>query len=36
MRKEFVNPRIFHYYKNPVTIVEGKMQYLFDEALAEV
>ena len=31
MRKEFVNPGIFHYYKKPVTIVEGKMQYLFDE-----
>lgn len=31
LRKEFVNPGIFHYYKKPVCIVEGKMQYLFDE-----
>jgi alanine-glyoxylate transaminase/(R)-3-amino-2-methylpropionate-pyruvate transaminase len=30
LRKEFVNPAIFHYYKNPVTIVEGKGQYLYD------
>ncbi|MEO8616005.1 MAG: aminotransferase class III-fold pyridoxal phosphate-dependent enzyme [Luteolibacter sp.] len=31
LRKEFVNPAIFHYYKKPITIVEGKAQYLFDE-----
>jgi alanine-glyoxylate transaminase/(R)-3-amino-2-methylpropionate-pyruvate transaminase len=31
MRREFVNPAIFHYYKKPVMIVEGKAQYLFDE-----
>jgi alanine-glyoxylate transaminase/(R)-3-amino-2-methylpropionate-pyruvate transaminase len=31
MRKEFVNPAIFHYYKKPVMVVEGKGQYLFDE-----
>jgi alanine-glyoxylate transaminase/(R)-3-amino-2-methylpropionate-pyruvate transaminase len=31
MRKDFVNPAIFHYYKRPVMIVEGKGQYLFDE-----
>ena len=31
LRKEFVNPGIFHYYQKPVCIVEGKMQYLFDE-----
>ncbi len=30
LRKEFVNPAIFHYYKNPIAIVEGKAQYLFD------
>ena len=30
LRKEFVNPAIFHYYKKPITIVEGKAQYLFD------
>jgi alanine-glyoxylate transaminase/(R)-3-amino-2-methylpropionate-pyruvate transaminase len=31
LRKEFVNPAIFHYYKKPIAIVEGKMQYLYDE-----
>ena len=31
MRKDFVNPAIFHYYKKPIMIVEGKRQYLFDE-----
>ncbi len=31
LRHEFVNPAIFHYYKKPITIVEGKAQYLFDE-----
>ena len=31
MRKDFVNPAIFHYYKKPIMIVEGKGQYLFDE-----
>lgn len=31
LRKEFVNPAIFHYYKKPICIVEGKGQYLFDE-----
>ncbi len=31
MRREFVNPAIFHYYKKPIMIVEGKAQYLFDE-----
>lgn len=31
MRKDFVNPAIFHYYKKPVMIVEGKAQYLYDE-----
>jgi alanine-glyoxylate transaminase/(R)-3-amino-2-methylpropionate-pyruvate transaminase len=31
MRKDFVNPAIFHYYKKPVMIVEGKGQYLYDE-----
>eukprot|EP00898_Chlorokybus_atmophyticus_P002673 jgi/Chlat1/3406/Chrsp23S03737 len=30
-RKAFLNPAMFHYYKKPVNIVEGKMQYLFDE-----
>lgn len=31
LRKEFLNPAIFHYYKQPLMIVEGKGQYLFDE-----
>ena len=31
LRKEFVNPAIFHYYRKPITIVEGKGQYLYDE-----
>ena len=30
LRKEFVNPAIFHYYKKPIAIVEGKAQYLYD------
>jgi alanine-glyoxylate transaminase / (R)-3-amino-2-methylpropionate-pyruvate transaminase len=31
MRKEFCTPALVTYYKDPVMIVEGKMQYLFDE-----
>jgi alanine-glyoxylate transaminase/(R)-3-amino-2-methylpropionate-pyruvate transaminase len=31
MRQEFLSPAILMYYKNPVMIVEGSMQYLFDE-----
>lgn len=31
MRKEFLSPAIFAYYKRPIMIVEGKQQYLFDE-----
>jgi alanine-glyoxylate transaminase/(R)-3-amino-2-methylpropionate-pyruvate transaminase len=31
IRKEFLNPAIFHYYKKPLMIVEGKGQWLFDE-----
>ncbi len=31
MRQEFLSPAILTYYKNPVMIVEGSMQYLFDE-----
>ncbi|MEI6024069.1 MAG: aminotransferase class III-fold pyridoxal phosphate-dependent enzyme [Phycisphaerales bacterium] len=30
MRKQNLSPAIFHYYKNPIMIVEGKAQYLFD------
>ncbi|KAI7843702.1 hypothetical protein COHA_002601 [Chlorella ohadii] len=31
LRKEHLNPAIFHHFKKPVMIVDGKMQYLFDE-----
>ena len=31
MRQEFLSPALFHYYKKPLMIVEGKGQYLFDE-----
>ena len=32
MRKQFANPAIFAIYKDPIMIVEGHMQWLFDEA----
>jgi alanine-glyoxylate transaminase/(R)-3-amino-2-methylpropionate-pyruvate transaminase len=31
LRRQFVNPAIFTYYKEPLMIVEGHMQYLYDE-----
>ena len=31
LRKEFLNPGIFLYYKKPLMIVEGRMQYVWDE-----
>ncbi|MEO6871099.1 MAG: aminotransferase class III-fold pyridoxal phosphate-dependent enzyme [Chthoniobacterales bacterium] len=31
MRKQFLNPAIFLYYRTPLTIVQGKMQYVWDE-----
>jgi alanine-glyoxylate transaminase / (R)-3-amino-2-methylpropionate-pyruvate transaminase len=31
LRKQFLNPTIFTYYKEPLMIVEGHMQYLYDE-----
>lgn len=31
LRKKYLNPAIFHHFKHPVMIVDGKMQYLFDE-----
>ena len=31
LRKEHLSPAIFHYYKNPIMIVQGHGQYLFDE-----
>ncbi|KAE8637580.1 hypothetical protein CSA_017857 [Cucumis sativus] len=34
-RKKFLGPSLFHYYQKPLNIVEGKMQYLFDENVNE-
>ncbi|KAK9167992.1 hypothetical protein Syun_000132 [Stephania yunnanensis] len=31
-RRQFLSPSMFHLYNNPLNIVEGKMQYLFDES----
>ncbi|EFJ33785.1 hypothetical protein SELMODRAFT_143081 [Selaginella moellendorffii] len=31
-RRKFMNPAMFLYYKKPLNIVEGKMQYLYDES----
>ena len=31
LRSAHLNPGIFHYYQKPLMIVEGKMQYLYDE-----
>jgi alanine-glyoxylate transaminase / (R)-3-amino-2-methylpropionate-pyruvate transaminase len=31
LRKEFLSPALFLYYKKPVMFVEGKGQYIFDE-----
>ena len=31
LRREFVNPALFHYYREPLMIVEGRGQYLYDE-----
>src|SRR5882757_8202406 len=31
LRQAHVNPAIFHYYKKPLMIVEGRGQYVFDE-----
>ncbi|CAH9073364.1 unnamed protein product [Cuscuta europaea] len=30
-RQRYLNPAIFHFFKNPLNLVDGKMQYLFDE-----
>src|SRR3954464_14727636 len=32
LRREFLNPGIFLYYKKPIMLVEGKMQYVSDES----
>src|SRR5215216_5889300 len=31
LRRQHVNPAVFTVYREPLMIVEGKMQYLFDE-----
>ncbi|GAB4240233.1 MAG: hypothetical protein OHK005_02240 [Candidatus Methylacidiphilales bacterium] len=31
LRQAHLNPAIFHYYQKPLMIVQGRMQYLFDE-----
>jgi alanine-glyoxylate transaminase/(R)-3-amino-2-methylpropionate-pyruvate transaminase len=31
LRQQFLNPVIFHYYKKPILLVEGSMQYVWDE-----
>lgn len=31
MRKQYTNPAIFNFYKDPLLIVEGHMQWLYDE-----
>lgn len=31
-RKEFLGPSLFYYYQKPLNIVEGRMQYLYDES----
>ncbi len=31
-RREFLNPALFLYYKKPLMLVEGKAQYVFDDA----
>ncbi len=32
LRKQFLNPGIFLYYKQPIMLVEGRMQYVWDES----
>lgn len=32
LRKQYANPAIFTFYREPLMIVEGHMQYLFDES----
>src|SRR5215813_7030868 len=31
LRKQYMNPGIFLYYKKPIMLVEGRMQYVWDE-----
>ncbi|XP_041024185.1 alanine--glyoxylate aminotransferase 2 homolog 3, mitochondrial [Juglans microcarpa x Juglans regia] len=30
-RKDYLSPSLFHLYKKPLNVVDGKMQYLFDD-----
>uniref|UniRef100_A0A6M2EAG7 alanine--glyoxylate transaminase n=1 Tax=Populus davidiana TaxID=266767 RepID=A0A6M2EAG7_9ROSI len=30
-RKEYLSPSLFHFFSKPLNVVDGKMQYLFDE-----
>jgi alanine-glyoxylate transaminase/(R)-3-amino-2-methylpropionate-pyruvate transaminase len=30
-RKEFLSPSMFYFYKKPLNVVDGRLQYLFDE-----
>ncbi|KAB1224585.1 hypothetical protein CJ030_MR2G004977 [Morella rubra] len=30
-RREYLSPSVFHFYKKPLNVVDGKRQYLFDE-----
>ena len=32
LRKQFMNPGIFLYYKKPLMVVEGSMQYVWDDS----
>jgi len=32
LRRQYLNPGIFHYYRKPLMIVEGRRQWLFDES----
>src|SRR5215469_3339405 len=32
LRKQYLNPGIFLYYKQPLMLVEGKMQYVWDDS----
>jgi alanine-glyoxylate transaminase/(R)-3-amino-2-methylpropionate-pyruvate transaminase len=32
LRKQYLNPGLFLYYKKPIMIVEGKMQYVWDDS----
>ncbi|CAL5222254.1 g4590 [Coccomyxa viridis] len=31
LRKQYLSPALFHHFKDPIMITEGKMQYLYDD-----